>query len=100
MSDHAHKPSDRPGDLEVPELDFAFPKSSGPPVSGTAKAGAQKASAPAPVAPPPPPPPAPQSSSPYGGGVEYDGDEMEIDRNGAAIQLTTESGRPRQSGFA
>jgi hypothetical protein len=73
MSDHARKPSERPGDLEIPDLEMARP----PHASGTTASAAPKVAA---------PPPNPGSA--YGGDFDF-GDDMEIDRNGAPTALTT-----------
>jgi hypothetical protein len=67
MSGGAYKPSERPGDLEVPELEFAAKPSAGPASGKTPKTAAA-------------PPPPEVSGGGYGGDFDFD-DDMELDRN-------------------
>ena len=86
MSDQARKPTDRPGDLDVPELEFGVLPSRVSGTTATAAAQAKAVSAPA-------PPPAPG----YGGDFDFD-DEMEVERNVAPTSLVTASAPSPRSG--
>jgi hypothetical protein len=89
MSDQARKPTDRPGDLEIPDLDLgrAPPRTSGTTPTAAAAPPA-KASGPA------------QSGSAYGGDFDFgDDDDMEIDRNIApSLATATTAPMPRSGG--